>query len=72
LEGIYARHNTTNAFGGCGLAQSVKMLKLKAHQSLIGLQELKRSLFGPNPKEIMSRVWIPSHIKKLCLSTLAK
>ncbi len=28
----------------CGLAQSVKMLKL---------QELKRSLFGPNPKEII-------------------
>ncbi len=42
-----------------------EMLKLKAHQSLIGLQELKRSLLGPNPKEIMSG--FGSHpYKKLC------
>ncbi len=28
-----------------------------------GLQELKRSLFGPNPKESMSRVRIPSRTR---------
>ncbi len=35
---------------------------LKAHETLIGLQELKRSLFGPNPKESMSRVRITKGI----------
>ncbi len=43
LEGSYARHYTTNAFGGCCLARTVKMLKLEAHESLTGLLELKRS-----------------------------
>ncbi len=60
LEGSYARHYTTNAFGGCCLARTVKMLKLEAHESLIGLLELKRSFFEPNPIESMSSVWIPS------------
>ncbi len=41
---------------------------LYQEHTLIGLQELKRSLFGPNPKESMSRVWIPSCARKLCLS----
>ncbi len=50
LEGSYARHYTTNAFGGCCLARTVKMLKLEAIESLIGLLELKRSFFEPNPK----------------------
>ncbi len=39
------------------------MLKLEAHESLIGLLELKQSFFEPNPKESMSSVWIPSHTK---------
>ncbi len=45
LYKLYARHYTTNAFGGCCLARTVKMLKLEAHESLIGLLELKRSFF---------------------------
>ncbi len=52
-------HWTTNA---------LQLLLVQVHASLIGLQELKRSLFGPNPKESMSRVWIPSCARKLCLS----
>ncbi len=44
------------------------MLKLEAIESLIGLLELKRSFFEPNPIESMSSVWIPSHTRKLCLS----
>ncbi len=72
LEGSYACHYTTNAFGGCFLARTVKMIKLEAHESLIGLLELKRSFFEPKPKESMSSVWIPSHTRKLCLSRLAK
>ncbi len=72
LEGSYARHYTTNAFGGCCLARTVKMLKLEAHESLIGLLELKRSFFETNPIESMYSVWIPSHTRKLCLSMLAK
>ncbi len=72
IEGSYARHYTTNAFGGCCLARTVKMLKLEAHESLIGLLELKRSFFEPNPIESMSSVWMPSHTRKLCLSMLAK
>ncbi len=49
LEGSYARHYTTNACGGCWLARSVRMLE--AHESLTGLEELKRSLFGPGTKD---------------------
>ncbi len=30
------------------------MIKLEAHESLIGLLELKRYFFEPNPKESMS------------------
>ncbi len=64
IEGSYARHYTTNAFGGCCLARTVKMLKLEAHESLIGLLELKRSFFEPNPIESMSSVWMPITYKK--------
>ncbi len=58
LEGSYARHYTTNATipqrhyttnGGRRLARSVRMLE--AHESLTGLEELKRSLFGPGTKD---------------------
>ncbi len=49
VEGSYARHYTTNACGGCWLARSVRMLE--AHESLTGLEELKRSLFGPGTKD---------------------
>ncbi len=38
---------------------------LKAHETVIGLQELKRSLFGPNPKESMSRVRITKGVLRL-------
>ncbi len=48
------------------------MIKLEAHESLIGLLELKRYFFEPNPKESMSSVWIPSHKRNLCLCMLAK
>ncbi|XP_058611963.1 uncharacterized protein LOC131527121 [Onychostoma macrolepis] len=56
LEGSYARHYTTNACGGRRLERSARMLE--AHESLKGLEELKRSLFGPGTKESMSRDWI--------------
>ncbi len=49
LEGSYARHYTTNACGGCQLAWSVRMLEV--HESLTGLEELKRSLFVPGSKD---------------------
>ncbi len=49
LEGSYARHYTTNACGECRLVWSVRMLE--AHESLTGLEELKRSLFGPGSKD---------------------
>ncbi len=52
-------HWTTNA---------LQLLLVQVHESLMGLQALKRSLFGTNPKESMSRVWIPSCARKLCLS----
>ncbi len=49
LEGSYIHHYTTNACGGCWLARSVRMLE--AHELLTGLEELKRSLFGPGTKD---------------------
>ncbi len=40
------------------------MLKLEAIESLIGLLELKRSFFEPNPKESMSSTLDPITYKK--------